>query len=184
MATLIPPDPREVPQPPPEPINNPQEPIPVRNDEGRFMEGNPGGPGRPIGLPNKPIRRLREVIRAMTMDNPLVVARLQTECQNGTIDAATFRELLHYAYGKPPDKLVVEDQRAPFAVLLRKQVQILHEERTLAGPASPDEESPVSPAPDLKALPPAPAKPLRRPRIVAPEPEEDNGGGVIWGDAP
>ena len=89
--------------------------------------------------------------------------------------------LHHYAYGKPPDKLIVDEHRAPFAVLLRKEVRIIETARTEAPPA----EAPPPEQPVLPAATPEPPRPVRRARKVpgpAPEPQDNGGGGVIWGD--
>ena len=173
MATLIPPDPREAPPPSPEPDPNRSQ-SGERTTQGQFVEGVSGNPlGRPPGIVAKPTKELRGFCRAFVEDQ-VYRENLLLRILAGK---APFIETLiwHYAYGKPPDKLIVDEHRAPFAVLLRKPVEILHEERTLAGPeaAEPAEAPRVIKGP--KALP-APR------RAREPEPPEDNGGGVIWGD--
>lgn len=181
MATLVPPDPRETPPPPPEPDAKRSESA-DRTPHGQFVPGVSGNPqGRPPGIVAKPTKELRAFCRAFVEDlvyrDNLLLRILAGK--------APFIETLiwHYAYGKPPDKLLVEDQRPPFAVLLRKQVEILHEERTLAGP--PGEVPGEMPAPAApKVLPPA-VTPARRPHARHHDPpEEGNGGGIIWGDNP
>lgn len=183
MATLVPPDPREVSPPPlePDPNRSNKPETGKRAPDGTWAEGVSGNPaGRPSGLIALPTKTLRAFCRAFVED----LTYRQNLLERILAGKAPFLETLiwHYAYGKPPDKLVVDDKRAPFAVLLRKQVEILHEERTLAGPPGEVPEEPSATA-EPKALPAARVERTRQVRATHPEPpQEDNGGGVIWGD--
>jgi hypothetical protein len=47
--------------------------------------------------------------------------RVRKECADSTINPRVFIELLHHAYGKPPDRLVVEGkERSPLVFLTRR----------------------------------------------------------------
>jgi len=182
MPTLVPPDPRESSQPEAAPSNNPAqagEESKQRDEQGRFAEGNTLSLGRIPGIPNMATRALRAVARWLTLEDDKVILRLHAECQNGKIDPMIFRELLHYAYGKPPDKLIVDDRRPPFTVLMRKMVEPIREERQPV-------DTPPTAEPPPAGLPATPEpRPGRRPRqkLAPTDPEaEGNGGGVIWGD--
>ena len=83
-----------------------------RNAQGRFTEGNPGGPGNPFARQVAALRRM--ILDAVTEDDlKAVVAALVERAKAGDIAAA--RELLTRLVGKPavginPDRLDVDEE--------------------------------------------------------------------------
>jgi len=63
--------------------------------------------GRVKGTPNKSTQRIREIARGFLEDVQVSKNRL-TRLRNGTEHPQVVTLLHHYAYGKPPDKLIIE----------------------------------------------------------------------------
>jgi hypothetical protein len=90
-----------------------------------FEKGHPAlpGGGRTKGSPNKSTVQVREICRALTFGNQQVLDRIRRECEEGTVNPRVFIELLHYAYGKPPDRLIVEgEERSPLVFLTQRPI--------------------------------------------------------------
>jgi hypothetical protein len=66
-----------------------------------------GGPGRPKGRPNKVTLEVKGWAQSVVED-PQVQATTLGLARRGKLDSSLFRELLHYAYGKPKDSVSVE----------------------------------------------------------------------------
>lgn len=81
----------------------------------RFAKGNPGGPGRPAGTPNKATLAVREVCAAIVED-PAYRKKLRARALAGDLAPAVETMLWYYRYGKPKETvaLLTED---PFAAL-------------------------------------------------------------------
>ena len=66
-----------------------------------------GGPGRPKGSVNKANADVRMWAQSI-LEHPAVRAKTLELARQGKLDASLFRELLHYAYGKPKDTVSVD----------------------------------------------------------------------------
>ena len=68
--------------------------------------------GRPKGARNKTTQAIATLARELTFESPEYVRRLRERLANGK---APHMEVLlaHYGYGKPVDKLKIEDNRKP-----------------------------------------------------------------------
>lgn len=67
-----------------------------------------GGPRRQKGVPNKVTRDVRTLAQSI-VEQPESLARLREQARKGTLHPAIFRELLHYAYGKPKTTIDLGD---------------------------------------------------------------------------
>lgn len=81
----------------------------------RFRKGQPGGPGRPKGSVPKELREIRKfsqkLFRRMFKDREFV-RNLEDRLRRGKESPAIVALLAAYAYGKPPEKLIIEDDHA------------------------------------------------------------------------
>jgi hypothetical protein len=66
-----------------------------------------GGPGRPKGVPNKATVEVKAWAQSVVED-PQVQATTLDLARRGKLDSSLFRELLHYAYGKPKESMSVD----------------------------------------------------------------------------
>src|SRR5216684_7340235 len=65
----------------------------------------PGNPGRRKGTPNKATKEIRDLARALTTGSPAYMARLKQRLLAGKCHPSVEVALLHYAHGRPPDKI-------------------------------------------------------------------------------
>jgi hypothetical protein len=71
--------------------------------KGRSRPKTPGS-GRKKGASNKVTRDVQAWAQGV-MEDPAVKAKTLTQAQQGRLSPAVFIELMHYAYGKPKDRL-------------------------------------------------------------------------------
>src|SRR5437867_2627409 len=89
------------------------EPKPVRDASGRFVKGNPGGPGNPFARRVAALRRA--LINFVTVDDMKHVAFILKEKAMGG-DLVAIKLLFQYILGKPaetvdPDRLDIEEAK-------------------------------------------------------------------------
>jgi hypothetical protein len=90
---------------------------PLRRDVAtRFKPGNrfAVGKGRPLGSPNKSTIIIRDFSRKLfggLFKDPKYLAALRDRILRGKEHPAIVALLLGYGYGKPPDKLIIDDER-------------------------------------------------------------------------
>lgn len=74
---------------------------------GRDTRFKPGNPGRRKGTPNKATKEIRDLARALTTGSPAYMARLKRRLVAGKCHPSVEVALLHYAHGRPPEKIEV-----------------------------------------------------------------------------
>jgi len=91
----------------------------------RFKKGEPRPPGagRKKGVLNRTTVRIRDIARGI-LEDPDVQKKQLARIKDGTEHPAIVTLLYHYAYGKPPEKLIIEDQNGgtsaiPIAMLAK-----------------------------------------------------------------
>lgn len=78
-----------------------------------------GNPGRPEGIPNRSTREIRAMARSLVED-PIYLANLKERLDSGKIAPAVECMLYHYAYGKPPETLILPTMEdSPWAAVFR-----------------------------------------------------------------
>lgn len=83
-----------------------------KENPSRFKKGKPPGPGRPKGLPNKAtmeIRRFSQQLFGGLFKDPQYKKALRDRIMRGKEPPANIALLLAYGYGKPPEKITIED---------------------------------------------------------------------------
>ena len=82
-----------------------------RDSRGRFLQGNPGGPGNPL---NKAVHRLRAaLIRAVSEDDlEAVIGTLLRQAKDGDVPSA--KVLLERLFGKPYQELLLSVDNSQF----------------------------------------------------------------------
>ena len=90
----------------------------MANRRGGFKKGHAKipGSGRKAGTANVATREGRAMALSLVED-PAYLKSLKTRMISGTLPPAVECMVWAYAYGKPPDKLVVEGQRRPLIFL-------------------------------------------------------------------
>ena len=78
-----------------------------------------GGPGRPKGRLNQVTVEIKAWAQSVVED-PQVQATTLDLARRGKLDSSLFRELLHYAYGKPKETVSV-DGALSFTWLAREE---------------------------------------------------------------
>ena len=78
----------------------------------RFQPGNatrfkPGNPGRRKGTLNKVTREMSDLARSLTTGSPAYLAKLKQRLVAGKCHPSVEVALLHYAHGRPPEKIEV-----------------------------------------------------------------------------
>lgn len=84
---------------------------------GKFQKGKPPGPGRPKGRLNKAtleIRAFSQKLFGGLFKDPNYKKALRDRILRGKEPPANVALLLAYGYGKPPDKLIIEDPDGTF----------------------------------------------------------------------
>lgn len=140
----------------------------TRDASGRLIEGSRLNPeGRPPGIVDQHRKEIRGFARRFLEEEKY---RLNVEERILAGKALLIEMLLyHYAYGKPPDKLVVDDRRPPFQIVLRREIQL--------------ERARVEEEPDAPEEPGAPPPPRPTPRAL-PGGDGDGQGMIFWDDRP
>ena len=87
-----------------------------------FADNPRPGPGRPKGALNKATQLGRHLAQGY-IDDPLFDQMMRTWMAEGTMPAAVATTLLHYAFGKPTDKLIVDDRRGEFRSLSLEELR-------------------------------------------------------------
>ena len=77
----------------------------TRRDNGQFKRG---AGGRPPGIPNKATKEIKAIARKL-LEDPDYQAALKYRLRTGEAGAVEVA-LYHYAYGKPKDTVLIEDQ--------------------------------------------------------------------------
>lgn len=80
------------------------------------MKWKPGESGNPAGRPAGSLNKVRRDIRALALrlvSDELYVNKLRVRLLSGRLAPALELALLHYAHGKPPDRLQVENAPLP-----------------------------------------------------------------------
>lgn len=96
--------------------------------QGRFAIGNPGGPGRPKGLPNKATREHKAFFRGI-LESDAYRAAFTKRVIHG--DPALEQMMHYYVLGKPKDTVSIE-QAPPLLVideLSEADIAIIHARR-------------------------------------------------------
>jgi hypothetical protein len=81
-----------------------------RTSAGRFAKGHSGNPrGRKSGVPNAATLAIRDLAEQLTTGNPRWIAATQRRLIAGKEPAVVVQTLLHYAHGKPVERVAITD---------------------------------------------------------------------------
>lgn len=84
----------------------------MTNTDKRLKNLTRKGRGRPKGAVNKVTQAIATLARELTFENPVFVKNLKRRLAAGK-DPQMAVLLAYYGYGKPADKLRIEDNRKP-----------------------------------------------------------------------
>lgn len=91
--------------------------------------GRQAGVGKQKGTPNKVTVRMREIARALTLEDPVVLERLVKECQSGAIHPAIFIRFLEYGYGRVKYTVELEAPESPARTMAASMRLLSREEQ-------------------------------------------------------
>lgn len=89
-----------------------QQPKQRKENPSRFKKGKPPGPGRPKGKLNKATIEIRKFTQGLfrgLFKDPAYKKALRDRIMRGKEHPANIALLLAYGYGKPPEKITIED---------------------------------------------------------------------------
>ena len=116
---------------------------PTVKHRGQFKPGNNANPkGRPPGP--SPITLDIKALARTIVEDPIGLARLRTQYQEGQLPPPVLCMLFHYSYGKPKERIEVQGQVDVLRFVISNQPEPLTLEADASSTLSPAEPEPES----------------------------------------